>query len=176
MSVIHAAERYLGVPRCGGDPANLKKVNALLNKAKADWRTFSYDTITKMTSGDVDVTQTWNGAAYRIRKQLPTAKYAYPKEGIEGWMDNVTVLKDAPNMENAKAFQNFIMAPENAALISDFAGYDNGITGANKFLPAAFADSPEIKAPAGAPTPEFVPPCPKEVVELYNKIWTNLRK
>jgi spermidine/putrescine transport system substrate-binding protein len=176
MSVIHAAERYLGVPRCGGDPANLKKVNALLNKAKPDWRTFSYDTITKMTSGDVDVTQTWNGAAYRIRKQLPLAQYAYPKEGIEGWMDNVAVLKDAPNMENAKAFQNFIMAPENAALISDFAGYDNGITGANKFLPPAFADSPEIKAPAGAPTPEFVPPCPKEVVELYNKIWTNLRK
>ena len=56
-----------------------------------------------MTSGDVDVTQTWNGAAYRIRQQLPTVQYAYPKEGIEGWMDNVAVLKDAPNMENAKA-------------------------------------------------------------------------
>ena len=44
MSVIHAAERYLGVPRCGGDPANLKKVNELLKKAKPYWRTISYDT------------------------------------------------------------------------------------------------------------------------------------
>ena len=91
-------------------------------------------------------------------------------------MDNVAVLKDAPNMENAKLFQNFIMDPENAALISDFAGYGNGIEGSDKFLPEEFANSPEIKAPAGSPTPEFVPPCPKPVLEMYNKIWTSLRK
>ncbi|HZT19996.1 MAG TPA: extracellular solute-binding protein [Dongiaceae bacterium] len=175
-TVIHAAERYLGVPRCGGDPANLKKVNNLLQKAKPYWRTFSYDARIKLTSGDVDVSEIWNGDAYRGRKELSTVKYAYPKEGIEGWMDNVAVLKDAPNLENAKAFQNFVMLPENAALISAFAGYDNGITGANKFLPPEFADSPEIKAPPGSPTPEFVPPCPKAVLEIYNKIWTNLRK
>jgi spermidine/putrescine transport system substrate-binding protein len=91
-------------------------------------------------------------------------------------MDNVAVLKDAPNMENAKAFQNFVMDPENAALISDFASYGNGITGSDKFMPADFANAPEIKAPPGSPTPEFVPPCSKDVVEIYNKIWTNLRK
>jgi len=175
-SVIHAAERYLGVPRCGADPANLKKVNALLLKAKPYWRTFSYDARIKITSGDVDAGEIWNGDSYRGRKEMPSLKYAYPKEGIEGWMDNVAVLKDAPNMENAKAFQNFVMQPENAALISDFAGYDNGIVGANAFLPPEFANSPEIKAPPGSPTPEFVPPCPKEVLEIYNKIWTNLRK
>ena len=175
-SIMHAAERYLGVPRCGADKANLKKVNDLLVKAKPDWKTFSYDTITKMTSGDVIVTQTWNGAAYRMRQKMPSVKYAYPKEGIEGWMDNVAVLKGAPNMENAKLLQNFIMKPENAALISAFAGYDNGIKGSEKFLPASFADAPEIKAPAGSPTPEFVPPCPPDVVKIYNQIWTNLRK
>ena len=72
MSVIHAAERYLGVPRCGADPANLKKVNDLLQKAKPYWRTISYDTEPKMTSGDVDVTQDWNGDSRRIRLQVPT--------------------------------------------------------------------------------------------------------
>ncbi|WP_102225993.1 extracellular solute-binding protein [Acidimangrovimonas sediminis] len=175
-SIMHAAERYLGIPRCSADKANLKKVNDLLVKAKPNWKTFSYDTITKMTSGDVIVTQTWNGAAYRMRQKMPSVKYAYPKEGIEGWMDNVAVLKGAPNMENAKLFQNFIMEPENAALISEFAGYDNGIKGSEKFLPASFADAPEIKRPEGAPTPEFVPPCPPAVVKIYNQIWTNLRK
>jgi spermidine/putrescine transport system substrate-binding protein len=175
-SVIHAAERYLGVPRCGGDPANLKKVNAVLLKAKPYWRTFSYDANAKITAGDVDVTEIWNGVSYRVRQRMPTAKYAYPKEGIEGWMDNVAVLKGAPDMENAERFQNFVMDPQNAALISAYAGYDNGIIGANKFLPPDFAESPEIKAPLGSPTPEFVPPCPKEVLEIYNKIWTNLRK
>jgi spermidine/putrescine transport system substrate-binding protein len=175
-TVMHAAERYAGVPRCGADKANLKKVNDVLTAAKPSWKTFSYDTITKMTSGDVIVSQAWNGATYRARQKLPAIKYAYPKEGIEGWMDNVAVLKGAKNLENAKLFQDFVMDPENAALISEFAGYDNGIVGSHKFLPPDFAGAPEINPPAGAPAAEFVPPCPPEVVAIYNKIWTNLRK
>jgi spermidine/putrescine transport system substrate-binding protein len=174
--LTHAAERYVGVPRCGADKANLKKVSDALMAAKPFWKTFSYDTIPKMTSGDVIVSQTWNGASYRIRQKLPTAKFAYTKEGIEGWMDNVAVLKGAANLENAKLFQNFIMDPKNAALISNFAGYDNGITGSHEFMSKDLASSPELNPPAGAPEAEFVPPCPPEVVEIYNKIWTNLKK
>ena len=175
-SVMHAAERYLGVPRCGGDKEALKKVNDLLVSAKANWRTMSYDTDVKMSAHDVDVSQVWNGMSYRTRQKIPTVKYAYPKEGIEGWMDNVSVLKGAKNLENAKLFQNFMMEPENAALASEFAGYDNGIAGSHKFLPEGFAKSPELNPPEGAPVPEFVPPCPKEVVDMYNKIWTNVKK
>jgi spermidine/putrescine transport system substrate-binding protein len=175
-TVMHAAERFAGVPRCTANKEELKKVNDVLQAAKPSWKTFSYDTITKMTEGDVIVTQTWNGAAYRMRKAMPSVKFAYPKEGIEGWMDNVAVLKGAANLENAKLFQNFVMDPENAALISDFAGYDNGVPDSRKFLPKEFAEAPELNLPENAPTPEFVPPCPPEVVEIYNKIWTNLRK
>lgn len=176
-SVMHAAERYAGVPRCTADKAELKKVNDLLLAAKPNWKTFSYDTITKITSGDVAATQQWNGAAFRARQKMPSLKYAYPKEGTEGWMDNVSVLKGASNLENAKLFQNFIMDPANAALISDFAGYDNGIAGSHEFAANKdWASSPELNPPADAPKPEFVPPCPPEVVEIYNKIWTNLKK
>jgi spermidine/putrescine transport system substrate-binding protein len=175
-SVMHAAERYVGVPRCGADKADLKKVNDALMAAKPFWKTFSYDTDAKMNSGDVIATQTWNGMAYRIRQKMPTVKFAYPKEGIEGWMDNVSVLKGAKNVENAKLFQNFIMDPENAAMISNFAGYDNGIAGSHAFMSKDLAASPELNPPAGAPEAEFVPPCPPEVVEIYNKIWTNLKK
>jgi spermidine/putrescine transport system substrate-binding protein len=175
-TVLHAAERYAGVPRCGADKANLKKVNDILQAAKPHWKTISYDTITKMTSGDVIVSQAWNGATYRARKEIPAIKYAYPKEGIEGWMDNVAVLTGAANLENAKLFQDFIMDPQNAALISEYAGYDNGIKGSHEFLPPDFGNSPELNPPADAPKAEFVPPCPPEVVEIYNKIWTNLKK
>jgi spermidine/putrescine transport system substrate-binding protein len=173
--VIHAAERYAGVPRCGADKANLKKVNDLLQKAKPNWKTFSYDTRTKLVEGDVVVSQIWNGDSYRGRQKVPSLTYAYPKEGVEGWADNVAVLKGAKNLENAKLFQNFLMDPENAALISAFAGYDNGITGSHKFLPPEWANSPEITPPAGAPIPEYVQPCPPDVVEIYNKIWTKLK-
>jgi spermidine/putrescine transport system substrate-binding protein len=175
-SVIHAAERFVGVPRCGADKANLKKVSDALMAAKPFWKTFSYDTQAKMTSGDVIVTQDWNGDSYRIRQALPSAKFAFTKEGIEAFMDNVAVLKGAKNVENAKLFQNFIMDPVNAAMASEFAGYDNGIVGGLATLTDGFRNSPELNRPADAPVPEFVPPCPPEVVEIYNKIWTNLKK
>ena len=174
-SIISAAERYLGVPRCNSNKEDLKKVNDLLQSAKPNWKTFSYDTLSKMTAHDVIVSQNWNGYAWRARQKVPTIKFAYPKEGIEGFMDNVTVLKGAANLENAKFFQNFIMDPENAAMISNYARYDNGIAGSRKFMDPDFANSPELNPPANAPKPEFVPPCSIEVVEMYNKIWTNLR-
>jgi spermidine/putrescine transport system substrate-binding protein len=174
--VINAGLRYLNLPRCNSNNEDLKKINDLLLKSKQCWRTFSYDTIQIMTSGDVDASQQWNGASMRVREQIPTMAYAYPKEGFTGWMDNVAVLKDAPNLENAKLFQNFVMDPENAALISDFAKYANGIVGSEKFMPAEFANAPEIKIPDGAPAPEFVPPCDQKVTDMYTKIWTNLLK
>jgi spermidine/putrescine transport system substrate-binding protein len=174
-SLFNAGLRYLNLPRCNGNPEDLKKLYDLLTNAKKYWRTFDYDTFGKLTSGDADVSQNWTGYSWRARQQIPTLKYAFPKEGIEGFQDNVTVLKDAPNLENAKLFQNFIMAPENAALISEFARYSNGIMGSDKYLDPDFANAPEFKIPAGL-EPEFVPPCPKEVTDKYNKIWTALKK
>ena len=54
--------------------------------------------------------------------------------------------------------------------------YNNGIMGSEKYMDPNFANAPEIKAPLGSPTPEFVPPCPKNVNDMSNKIWTSLLK
>ncbi|MEO1191581.1 MAG: extracellular solute-binding protein [Pseudomonadota bacterium] len=172
--VINAALRYLGKPLCNNNPEDLRAAFELLQEAKPKWRTIEYGMIQPLVAGDVAVSQGWNGATMRAREQKPTIKYAYPKEGFSVWMDNVAVLKDAPNMELAKKFQNFLMEPENAALVSDFAKYANGIAGSEAFMPRDFVDAPEITIPEGAPTPVFVPLCPKEVQEKYSQIWTNL--
>jgi spermidine/putrescine transport system substrate-binding protein len=174
--VINAGLRYLGYPRCNSNKEQLRELTTLLINAKKNWRTMDYSTIEKLTSGDVDLSQNWNGASMRARAQRPTLTYAYPKEGFTGWMDNVAVLKGAPNLENAKLFVNFIMDPENAAMISNFARYANGIVGSEPFMDAEMKDAPEIVMPAGAPAPDFVKPCNQEVVDLYNKIWTRLKQ
>ncbi|MDF1715448.1 MAG: extracellular solute-binding protein [Antarcticimicrobium sp.] len=174
--VINAGLRYLDYPRCNSDPEQLKAVMELLVNAKAHWRTMDYATIEKLTSRDVDLSQNWNGAAMRARADRPTLSYAYPKEGFTGWMDNVAVLRGAPNMENAKLFLNFMMEPENAALTSNFARYANGIKGSEEFMEPEMLSAPEIVMPADAPAPDFVPPCSQEVVDLYNKIWTRLKQ
>jgi len=174
--VINAGLRYLGYPRCNSNKEHLRDLHKLLVKAKTHWRTIDSASIEKLTSGDVDVSHSWNGASMRARLKVPTIKYAYPREGITGWMDNVAVFKDAPNLENAKKFLNFLMVPENAALVSDFARYANGVVGSEKFMDPVMKDAPEIVMPANAPKPDFVQPCNKDVIATYNKIWTDLKK
>jgi spermidine/putrescine transport system substrate-binding protein len=118
----------------------------------------------------------WNGFGMRARAERESLKYAYPREGLTAWMDNIVVLKGAPNLDNAKAFQNFMMDPENAAALTNFARYTAGVSGTEPFLDEELVSAPEVNMPADAPAPEFVPPCSEEVVRLYDRIWTNLLK
>lgn len=175
VSIMHAAERYVGVPRCTADRADLKKVYDALMKAKPYWRSFSIDSINKLVSGEADVAQTWSGSAVVVREQMPSVTFALTREVMEAFSDNVAVLKGAPNLENAKLFQNFVMDPENAALTSEFAGYANAIKGSEAFLSDKLKAAPELNVSEAAPT-EFVPPCSAEVTGLYNAMWTELRR
>lgn len=175
--VINAALRYKGFETCNSNRAELKEVNDLLLEAKQDWLSIMSDGNREMlVSGDADVSMIWNGMGLRARMEKPSLQYAYPKEGLTAWADNLVILKDAPNLENAKLFMDFLLEPENAAALTNFAGYTAGVEGTSPYLDEKFRDALELNPPADAPTAEFVPPCGPEVVKLYDRVWTNLLK
>jgi spermidine/putrescine transport system substrate-binding protein len=73
--------------------------------------------------------QQWNGAFHRAHAQRASLVYVYPKEGIRLFIDNLAIPKDATNVKEAHAFLNWMMQPENIAAASNFAKYNNAITG-----------------------------------------------
>ncbi len=172
MAIFHA-----GGQACTDDKEVLKQVRDTLMAAKETWKSIDYGTKEKLVSEDVAASINWNGYSYRARLENSDIQYGYPREGYPLWMDNVTVLADAKNVENAKLFQNFLMLPENAALISSFAKYANGIDGSDEHMPEELLQAPEVVVPADlVASGVFVPPCPPHVQEMYTAIWTGLQK
>ena len=168
---------HLSIPQCTTDKEHLKALDAMLQEAKQHWASFGSDTAKDvLVSGDAAVGQIWNGFSARAREEGANIEYAYPKEGYIVWMDNVVLLKDAPNRDNALKFMNFLLEPENAAAVTNFARYTAGVEGVTELLDEDLKASPEANPPADAPDGTFVAVCDEQTQALYDAIWTRLRK
>jgi spermidine/putrescine transport system substrate-binding protein len=174
--VLALGSIYLGIPQCTQDREQLKALNDMLLAAKPHWASFGSDTAKDvLVSGDAAAGMIYNGFSAKARAEGANVEYAFPKEGFVVWMDNMVLLKDAPNRANALKFMNFLLDPKNAAAVTNYAAYNAGVTGAEAFLNDAIRNSPENNPPTGQKS-EFIKACDQETQKLYDAIWTNLKK
>jgi spermidine/putrescine transport system substrate-binding protein len=174
--VMALASLYLGIPQCSTDRAQLKALDELLQTAKGHWASFGSD-IAKdvLVSGDAAVGMIYNGFSAKAREEGANVEYSFPDEGFVVWMDNVVLLKDAPNRANALKFMDFLLKPENIAQVTNYAQYAAGVEGAAAFTDAALAASPENNPREGAGAGAFIAVCDQATQEVYDQIWTRLR-
>ncbi len=174
--VLALGSIYLGIPQCSSDRAQLQALNDMLLNAKQHWASFGSDTAKDvLVSGDAAAGMIYNGFSAKARAEGANVEYAFPKEGYVVWMDSVVLLKDAPNRDNALKFMNFLLDPENAAAVTNYAAYSSGVTGVEPFLLDEIKNSPENNPPADQKG-YFIQACDEETQKLYDAIWTNLKK
>ena len=167
---------YLGIPQCTTNRDQLTALNDLLQSAKPHWASFGSDTAKDMlAAGDVSASMIWSGVSAQGRKAGANFEYIFPKEGYVVWMDNIVLLKDAPNRKNALTFMNWTLRPEIAAAITNFNLYSSGVMGVDSYLSDEAKNSPESFPPEGI-VGEFVQTCEEEVQDVYDKIWVSLKK
>ena len=174
--VIPMAQIYLGVPRCNENAEDMQKVLALLEAQKPHVKVYNSDGILeRLVSGDTALHTNWNGYSQRARKEKASLRYAYPKEGVVTWLDNVAVPVGAKNRDNALKFVAFMLEPESAALQSNFAGYANGIAGSSAYMKDELKAAPEVNPPADIKT-MFSLTCSKKALQLQDRVWTKLKQ
>ncbi|GAB4273193.1 MAG: extracellular solute-binding protein [Pararhodobacter sp.] len=177
MSDVMAMTVYAvgGDNACTDDMEIWRQVRDTLMAAKPNWLALDYGTLDSYVAGDIAAGVYWNGASMRARLQNPDLAYGYPATGYPVWMDNAAVLADAQNTENAMIFINYILQPEHAAMLSNFARYANGITGSEAFMDEGMRTAPEIVIPEElVAAGRFSPACPQEIQDIRTQIWTGL--
>lgn len=175
--VMLLASLHLGIPQCSTDRGQLEALDDLLQEAKPHWASFGSD-IAKdvLVSGDAAAGMIYNGFSAKAREEGANVEYAYPSQGYNVWMDNVVLLKDAPNRGNALLFMDFLLEPENIAAVTNYARYAAGVEGADRFLDEELRTSPENVPPSDAPDGVFIEVCDEETQAVYDQIWTRLRR
>ena len=175
--VMLLASIHLGIPQCTNDRDHLKALDDLLQSGKQHWASFNSDGAKDvLVSGDAAVGMIWNGFSAKAREEGANIEYSYPREGLIVWMDNVVLLADAPNRANAITFMDFLLEPENVAAVTNFARYSPGVEGVTDLLDEDLKSQPEAVPPADAPAGTFVQVCDQATQEVYDAIWTRLKK
>lgn len=126
------ALHYVGKDAYSNDPADYKVATDMLAKVRKDVRLFSSTMIDDIAGGKACVAIGWAGdvniAAQRAveNKSKDVIEALLPSTGALSFFDTMAVTKDAKHPNNAHAFINFFLKPENGAAMGNEMSYNAG--------------------------------------------------
>lgn len=125
-----------GVARDELYPLDLDLAFATLDKIKSEvvWFTGGAQATQMLTSGEVDMIATWNGRAQAAIDAGAPAKIVW-----NNWLaqqDGISILKGAPNAENAREFICFMTRPDLMAEWTEYMAYGPTNPKAYETIPA----------------------------------------
>lgn len=173
--MVNLAHLYLGSEFCSEDPAEMQAVMDLFLGQKECVTTYSSEGINdRLMNKDVIMHAHWDGYTHKgFMEGISDLRYAYPKEGVVGWFDSLVVPKGAKNIESAKKFMNFLLAPENMAMLSNYANYANAVPDSREFLSETLQNAQATTVPDGVPV-VFGAACNETAQKLVDRVWTRV--
>ena len=149
--MIPAALKYLKLDPNSTDPDELAKAEELLLSIRPSIRKFhSSEYINGLANGDICLAVGWSGDVFQARDRAAEADqgvvidYSIPKEGAQMWFDQMAIPADAPHVEEAHEFLNYIMRPEVIAKASNYVFYANGNKASQALLDEEVIGDPAV--------------------------------
>ncbi len=181
--LIPAALRYLGEDPDSKDPAVLEKARPVLEAVRPFVRKYhNSEYINALANGEICVAFGWSGDVLQARDRAAEANngieisYSIPKEGALMWFDMMAIPADAPNVDGAHKFINFMLDAHNAADASNYVYYANGNKASQEFLVEDVIGDVAIYPPAETVKNLYSTTAyDQKVQRLVTRMWTGIK-
>ena len=113
---------------------------------------------------------------WKLHAENPDIDYVAPASGPMAWMDTFAIPSKAENLDGAYKWINFVLTPENAAIITNKAKYVTASKGSIKYIDPDLAEDiqrclpPEVWAKVN-----WYPPIPPGIEEMEGKALDRIR-
>jgi spermidine/putrescine transport system substrate-binding protein len=169
--VIGSQLRYRGHSLNSTNPDDLAQAKADAISAKKQLRAYiSAPVKAQLISGDIWISQLWNGDTAQARAEQANIAYVVPKEGCTIWTDLMCIPRSSPNKRAAHEWMNYILRPEVGAAISRATGYGTPNAAAAEMLvpPVPYPTEAELKRL------EYPTDLGRETA-TWDQIWTEIK-
>lgn len=175
--------RYLGIDVDTAGEAEYEKMVEAFKPIREYIATFDNSNyLTGIPNGELCAVNSWSGD-YGVAKARAAEAgiemnlaYYVPKTGAPAWFDLWAMPADAPNVDNAYAFLDFMLRPEVIAACTNYTGYANVNKAANAFVDPAILGDPAVYPDAETLSRLFTPkPQSEEQDRAITRAWTAVK-
>lgn len=177
-AVIGMTSKAIGYDMNETDPAKLAEVSDKLMELKNNVVLYDSDSPkSALISGDCAAGMIWSAEVAMAMEEVPSIEVIYPEEGPYLFFDNWVVTKESPNYDNAMKWINFVMEPENMAMILEEFPYLCANTDAIALMGDEYSSNPAKNPPAAAiSSGTYVENLDATTLDLYSEMWTKLKE
>lgn len=181
--VFPLALAYMGKDPMSQNPDDIVAATEMLMKVRPYIKLFdSQQYLNDLPNSDRCLAMTWSGdyavAAARAEEAGLDIELAYtvPKEGSNIWFDAMLIPADAPNVENAHLFLNYMMRPDVIADCTNYTYYANGNRAARDLVLPEILEDPAIYPDEETQKRMFPSVVRDEAVQrVITREWTRLK-
>lgn len=177
-AVIGMTERSMGLSMNETDPDKLAEVKDKLLTIKDNVKLYDSDSPkSALISGDCTVGMVWSAEIALSMDENPNLEIVFPEEGAYVFMDNWVIPKGCKNYDNAMTFLNYMLDADTAVKVSEEFPYMQPNLAAIEQLGEEFENNQAKNVPAEVlEAGEYVENLDSDTLEIYNEMWTELKK
>jgi len=151
--VLPTVYHYLGLDPNSQKKEDLDKVESTMMALRPSIKAFVPSIIDPLATGEACVAFGYSGDVFQAQARAEEAgskaniDYVIPKEGAQIWFDVMAIPANAPNLDAAHAWINYMLEPKVMAGISDYVAYANAVPASWPLMDQEVATNPKIFPP-----------------------------